>query len=233
MANSICMGLRQTSILPPLTIGDKMMKPSNYEALNLLQPESEVDPFTEERYKQFYDFFPIKIQKVLDIGCNTGRGGAVIKKLQPDLSIFGLDAVKDRLDRLPKNVYEGCVQGYSTNIPVDDSTYDVVVAGEFIEHIHSHDVDKTLQEIFRVLKIGGRLLLTTPNPHDIKRKWRAQSILGGSHVSQHFPEALKLQLMMSGFSSIRIRGSGKVTRYLGCRWPIAIYGSYLMLANKY
>ncbi len=199
----------------------------------MLQPESEIDPFTEERYKQFFDYFPSKSKNVLDIGCNTGRGGTVIKKLQPDVSIFGLDAVKDRLERLPKNVYEGYVHGYSTNIPISDSTYDVVVAGEFIEHIHSHDVNKTLQEIFRVLKIGGRLLLTTPNPHDIKRKWRKQSILGGSHVSQHFPEALKLQLMMNGFSSIRIIGSGKVIRYLGCRWPISIYGSYLMIADKF
>jgi len=41
---------------------------------------------------------------------------------------------------------------------------------EFIEYIYQADVDQTLGEIFRVLKIGGRLLLTTPNPGDVKRK---------------------------------------------------------------
>lgn len=209
------------------------MTTNDYEKLNLLQPESEVDSFTEERYKQFFNYFQNGVEKILDIGCNTGRGGAVIKKLQPSISIFGLDAVKDRLDRLPKNIYQGYVHGYSTDIPVADSTYDIVVAGEFIEHIHSRDVDKTLQEIFRVLKIGGKILLTTPNPYDIKRRLRQQSILGGSHVSQHFPDALKMQLKINGFSSIGIRGSGKVTRYLGCHFPIAMYGSYLMMANKY
>jgi len=205
----------------------------NYEAVNLLQPESEHDPFTEERYRQFFKYFPQDTQSVLDIGCNTGRGGKVLKELNPNLLIFGLDVVKDRLDRLPKDVYEQGVHGYSTKIPNDDGVYDMVVAGEFIEHIYQTDVDQTLGEIFRVLKVGGRLLLTTPNPSDIKRKWRGESILGGSHVSQHFHDTLLLKLRMSGFSLVKIEGSGKVTRYFGTKFPLFIYGSYLAMGDKY
>lgn len=205
----------------------------NYEALNLLQPESEHDPFTEYRYRQFYKFLPVGTSSVLDIGCNTGRGGSVLKSLDSKLKVYGLDAVKDRLDRLPRQVYEEGVHGYSTKIPNEDGTYDAVVAGEFIEHIYQADVDQTLGEIFRVLKIGGRLLLTTPNPGDIKRKMRGQSILGGAHVSQHFSDTLKLKLRMAGFSRVRIYGSGKVSRYVGSRFPLFIYGSYLAIGDKF
>lgn len=205
----------------------------NYEALNLLQPESEHDPFTEDRYRQFYRFLPKATSSVLDIGCNTGRGGSVLKGLDDNLKLYGLDAVRDRLDRLPKQVYEEGVHGYSTKIPNEDNTYDVVVAGEFIEHIYQADVDQTLGEIFRVLKIGGRLLLTTPNPGDMKRKMRGRSILGGAHVSQHFPDTLKLKLRMAGFSRVRIYGSGKVSRYVGSRFPLFIYGSYLAIGDKF
>jgi SAM-dependent methyltransferase len=205
----------------------------SYEAINLLQPESESDPFTEERYHQFYRHFPSKARTVLDIGCNTGRGGRVLKELNHNLHIYGLDAVKDRVNRLPVDAYESGVHGYSTHIPNDDGIYDVVVAGEFIEHIYQSDVDQTLGEIFRVLKVGGRLLLTTPNPSDIKRKWRGESILGGSHVSQHFHDAFALKLRMSGFSRVKIEGSGKVTRYLGTKFPLFVYGSYLAMGDKY
>lgn len=204
-----------------------------YEKLNLTQPESETDPFTEDRYRQFYRFLPNGTRKVLDIGCNTGRGGRVLKGLDSHLQIYGLDAVRDRLDRLPMNVYEEGVHGYSTKIPNEDGTYDAVVAGEFIEHIYQADVDQTLGEIFRVLKIGGRLLLTTPNPGDIKRKMRGRSILGGAHVSQHFPDTLRLKLRMAGFSRVRIYGSGKVSRYIGSRFPLFIYGSYLAIGDKF
>ena len=205
----------------------------NYEKLNLSQPESEHDSFTEERYLQFLRFFPNRTKTVLDIDCNTGRGGKALKMLNPDLRIFGLDAVKARIDRLPMDAYESGVHGYSTKIPGADGSYDVVVAGEFIEHIYQTDVDQTLGEIFRVLRLGGRLLLTTPNPGDIKRKWRGQSILGGSHVSQHYHDMLALKLRMMGFSNIKVTGSGKVTRYLGARFPLFVYGSYLAMGDKF
>lgn len=205
-----------------------------YEELNLQQEASERDPFTEERYRQFYRFFPRNARTVLDIGCNTGRGGQVLKSLNTNLQIFGLDCVKDRLDKLPIQAYERGIYGLSTNIPCDNSTFDVVVAGEFIEHIYPMDVDKTLAEIFRVLKIGGRLLLTTPNPLDIKKKIRGESVLDDpSHVSQHFSDALQLKLKMIGYSRIRVYGSGKVARYLGYHFPfLNIYGSYLAISDK-
>lgn len=206
---------------------------NQYEQLNLTQPESETDPFTEDRYRQFYRFFPVGTHKVLDIGCNTGRGGRVLKNLNNKLQIYGLDAVRERLDRLPMDAYVQGVHGYSTKIPNEDGSYDAVVAGEFIEHIYQADVDQTLGEIFRVLKVGGRFLLTTPNPGDIKRKMRGQSILGGAHVSQHFPDTLRLKLRMAGFSRVRILGSGKVTRYLGSRFPLFVYGSYLAMGDKF
>lgn len=205
-----------------------------YEELNTQQADSEKDPFTEDRYRQFHKFFPVNARTVLDIGCNTGGGGRVLRELQEELLIYGLDIVKDRLDRLPKEVYQQAIYGSSSEIPCDDHTFDVAVAGEFIEHLYSGDVDQTLAEIFRVLRVGGRFLLTTPNPGDMKRKMRKQSILGGAHLSQHFHDSLKLKLKMIGFSRVKVVGSGKVTWYLGDRFPfLSIYGSYLAMGDKF
>ena len=43
--------------------------------LNRAQEISEVDTFTESRYRQFVRRFQDHTQTVLDVGCNTGRGG--------------------------------------------------------------------------------------------------------------------------------------------------------------
>ncbi|BDA72002.1 hypothetical protein RIVM261_005010 [Rivularia sp. IAM M-261] len=204
-----------------------------YEQLNVQQEVSERDAFTIERYQQFYHFFPANARNVLDIGCNTGRGGQVLKTLDSKLEISGLDCVKDRLNKLPKQAYTNGIYGLSTEIPCDDYSFDVVVAGEFIEHIYAVDVDKTLAEIFRVLKIGGKFLLTTPNPLDIKKRMRGESVLGGAHVSQHFPDTLKMKMKMMGYSQTKVYGSGKMSRLFGYHFPwLDIYGSYLATGTK-
>jgi SAM-dependent methyltransferase len=45
--------------------------------------------------------------------------------------------------------------------PMPDHTYDVIIAGEIIEHLV--DTDSFAQEIHRVLKPGGYAIITTPN----------------------------------------------------------------------
>ena len=54
-----------------------------------------------------------------------------------------------------------------------------------------------------------------------------------AHLSQHHPLELKNKLEQSGFDNIKIFGSGKMSRYLGEKFPfLAFYGSYLIKAIK-
>ena len=209
------------------------MSISDYAERNARQQGSESDPFTESRYAQFAKFLPAGPLKVLDVGCNTGRGGAALKRLRPDLQLFGLDLLQQRLDRLPRDVYSGTVCGSATRIPTEDETYDAIVAGEFIEHLLPMDAHRFLADAFRVLKVRGQLLLTTPNPGDVKMRARGGTCLGGAHLSQHHPDTLKTVLKMYGFARVHVRGSGKVSWYLGDRFPwLGLYGSFLATGEK-
>jgi len=109
-----------------------------------------------------------------------------------------------------------------------------VLAGEIIEHIQPGEVDATVAECFRILRVGGRLLLTTPNPGYLRSRLNGGSVLNdGSHLSQHHPHALKLRLEMTGFSNVKLRGSGSAAAYLGERFPFLFpYGLYLASADK-
>jgi len=205
----------------------------DYANRNQLQEGSETDPFTESRYSQFAKFFPAGPLKLLDVGCNTGRGGSVLKKLRPDIEIYGMDLLQSRLDRLPQDVYSGTVCGSATQIPSEDEAYDIVVAGEFIEHLLPIQALHFVADAFRVLKVRGRILLTTPNPSDVKLRFRGGTCLGGPHLSQHHPDTLKTVLKMYGFARVNVRGSGKVTWYLGDRFPwLGLYGSFLATGEK-
>jgi SAM-dependent methyltransferase len=202
--------------------------------LNRGQKVSEIDPFTEGRYKQFVRHMPPDAHDILDVGCNTGRGGIVMKALRPSLRVTGLDCIPERVQALDPNIYDAKICDFTQSISWPSDSFDAVVAGEFIEHLPPDQVDATLCEFFRLLRLRGLLLLTTPNPRYFRHFLEKTSVLGGAHISQHYISSLRRRLAAVGFSAITIRGSGRVSSVLGEHIPLrAVYGSYLALASKW
>lgn len=104
----------------------------------------------------------IKDQIVLDIACGTGYGAKLMSKEAK--KVFGVDVDGKTVEYAKENYSAVNITykvGSATDIPLADRTVDVVVSYETIEHLD--DYDKFLSEIKRVLKPGGRLLISTPN----------------------------------------------------------------------
>lgn len=104
---------------------------------------------------------------VLDIGCGDGFMLEKIKKTGNFVS--GIELAENALLRARKRgfkVYSLDLNGnWSNRIK---KRFDVVLAGEIIEHIF--DTDKFLQNIRKVLKENGYLVLTTPNIASLGRR---------------------------------------------------------------
>lgn len=95
--------------------------------------------------------------------------------------------------------------------PFADATFDVVLACEIIEHL-PNDPMHTLIECNRVLKPGGRVVLTTPNitsyrslngilngyPPYIYNKFSSNN--GGRHVKEYAPREFEMILPKAGFA---------------------------------
>lgn len=98
---------------------------------------------------------------LFEIGCGEGRG---VELLAPKASSYtAIDKIQSVIDKLKAQhpAYK-FIQG---NIPpiseIADNSFDSIVSFQVIEHINK---DKEyLKEIFRILKPGGKALLTTPN----------------------------------------------------------------------
>src|SRR5689334_8543078 len=86
--------------------------------LNRMQAMSETDSFTEHRYRQFVRHFFPNTQDVLDVGCNTGRGGTAMKALVSSLRLTGIDCVPERLAALDTAIYEGRICALANEMPV-------------------------------------------------------------------------------------------------------------------
>jgi len=207
----------------------------NYETTNVVQTWSESDSFTKERYQQFYRHMDKKAATILDVGCNTGRGGAMLKELMPSAKIYGLEVVEQRVDKIPEGIFEELF--YKSLMDMDkayDGFFDYVVAGEVIEHIAPNEMEKFITTIYRILKPGGTVILTTPNPNALLVKLGRTSVYDDpSHLSIMSSKVLEKKLAHAAFRNITVLGSGKVTRFLPEKFPYLFpFGSYLIKANK-
>jgi 2-polyprenyl-6-hydroxyphenyl methylase/3-demethylubiquinone-9 3-methyltransferase len=65
---------------------------------------------------------------------------------------------------------------------IADDTFDIVLLAEVVEHLAFNPVE-LWGEIYRVLRPGGRIVITTPNYYGLRSRlrqwWRAARLLGG------------------------------------------------------
>jgi ubiquinone/menaquinone biosynthesis C-methylase UbiE len=101
-------------------------------------------------------------ESVLDLGAGTGTLAIGLKTRVPGAEVTGLDADFEVLARArhksaERGVQVEWVEGYSTELPFPDASFDVVISTLFFHHLTSADKRATLSEVARVLRPEGRL----------------------------------------------------------------------------
>lgn len=96
---------------------------------------------------------------ILDVGCG---GGIFVRELKEKFKIFGCDISIDLLLNIPKdNLKNNFLASRAENLPFKDETINLVICSELLEH--TKELELSLEEISRVLKKNGHLIITVPN----------------------------------------------------------------------
>jgi SAM-dependent methyltransferase len=98
---------------------------------------------------------------LLDIGCGRGTLIEALRERAPDVSYTGLELSEESAQIATAKGIDVMRRDLAEPLPFPDESFDVVTFGEVIEHLF--DPDSVLDEIHRILKPGGRLIVTTPN----------------------------------------------------------------------
>lgn len=101
-------------------------------------------------------------EAVLDLGCGTGTLAIDAKLRCPEAQVTGLDADPDVLARARRKAAAAgaeieLVEGFSTELPFADASFDIALSTLFFHHLDRDAKRRSLAEIARVLKPGGRL----------------------------------------------------------------------------
>jgi SAM-dependent methyltransferase len=109
--------------------------------------------------EKFFQRFVPNNTVVLDLGCGYGE---FINALSAGTK-FGMDLnpqTKENLNEDVKFLQQDC----SMRWPVDEASLDLVFTSNFFEHLANKTaLGRTLEQVFRCLKPGGRLIAMGPN----------------------------------------------------------------------
>jgi ubiquinone/menaquinone biosynthesis C-methylase UbiE len=103
-----------------------------------------------------------KDYQVLDLGCGTATLTLLIKQAHPEAKVTGLDgdpkALEIARDKIAKSGLTITLdEGMAFNLPYPDNSFDRVFSGLLFHHLTREDKERTLKEVYRVLRPGGEL----------------------------------------------------------------------------
>lgn len=146
-------------------------------------------------------------RRILDVGCGEGLLLEKARRRFPGRDIQGVD-----LDPLNVRI---CAEhglparlGGADALPDADGSADACLFVEVIEHLPRPEA--ALQELWRVLRPGGRLLVVVPNDRTFLAArlalgmWK-EAFYDSGHLRQWTPRALRSALEAAGFSVLRQR----------------------------
>ena len=134
-------------------------------------------------------------KRVVDVACGEGYGSALLAGVAAAVTGIDIDAgaiahARASYAAIANVRFE---EGSAAALPLTDSSVDVVVSFETIEHLPREDQPRMLAEIARVLGTDGVLVLSAPNPVEYST---ARSYRNPFHL--HEPDRAELGALIDG-----------------------------------
>lgn len=150
--------------------------------------------FGQERRLRLIDrYAPLQGKTILDVGC--GLGTYVERFREFSDQAYGIDIEVERVVEGGKSV-PNLLAAAAEALPFSDNSFHVLVLHEVLEHVD--DDAQAMEEAYRLLKPGGRIVIFAPNrlypleTHGIW--WRGRYRFGNFPLVNYLPHSLRQRL---------------------------------------
>ena len=146
--------------------------------------------------------------RVLDVGCGTGTLAIMTKQLHPESEVIGIDADSKILGIARAKAAKGGIrltfdQGMADQLPYADSSFDRVLSSLFLHHLSTENKGRTLREVLRVLRSGGRFdAVDFGPPRTFYSRLVARFIVNNEEVAANLQGLLPEMFREAGFQDV-------------------------------
>jgi O-antigen chain-terminating methyltransferase len=151
-----------------------------------------------ERYQPYADRFQPQT-RVLDVGCGRGEFLELLHKR--GVQGVGLDADEGMIECVRSKGLQAEQGGGVAFMKGHPGDFDGVFAAHVIEHYEGSAVAELVRAAAIALRPGGRLLLVSPNPHNLQMHLR-DFWVDPDHVRFYNADAMRWLLHDAGFHSL-------------------------------
>ena len=148
-------------------------------------------------------------QHVLDLGCGTGTLTLMVKQAHPNSEVTGLDGDPQILEIARHKAAQAGApitfeEGMAYQLPYPDASFDRVLSSMVFHHLTTQDKEKSLAEIYRVLKPDGELHLADfGTPHGIYAKIVSSLIRRFERVDDNINGQIPKMFVKAKFSVLK------------------------------
>jgi SAM-dependent methyltransferase len=159
-------------------------------------PGVEFENYWFRRHQVVYEWLLAYVSgaRVLEAGAGEGYGAGLMSRLATSVVALDYDATAATHAAA---AYPGVpvVRGNLVRLPFADASFDLVVSLQTVEHLW--DQEAFVAECLRVLRPGGRFVLSTPN---------RRTFPPGNPFHERELDAAELRALLSGLGSLELRG---------------------------
>ena len=113
-----------------------------------------------------------KNMEIIDLGAGSGEFLINLGKTFY-AKVSGMDISEERIAKAAEKYPDiNYFQGTLDRVPVEDNRFDIVISTQTVEHLLDEDLEKSFQEMARILKPGGMLFITTRFNEDLSSGWK-------------------------------------------------------------
>lgn len=172
-----------------------------------------------------------RLSAILDYGCGPGfLMDKLLRRLRGAQKCYGLDFSQESV-ALVEEKYKGNPNYGETKwveslpSPYGDGSMDLITALEVVEHLNDEQLRQMGHEIYRLLRPGGYILITTPNRENLEKSKTICPECGAifhrwQHVRTWSSNSLCVQMEAFGFKTVVVRetnftvGFQRILKYL-------------------